>query len=46
MTRAANVASGIFYREREGMIRIEHVMHVMRGARDIGGDDFDVDEDV
>ena len=29
----------IFYRENEGMIRIERVMH---GARDIGGDDFDV----
>ena len=43
MTRAANVASDIFYRECEGMIRIEHVMH---GARDVGGDDFDVDEGV
>ena len=30
----------IFYRENEGMIRIERVMH---GARDIGGDDFDVE---
>ena len=29
----------IFYRENQGMIRIERVMH---GARDIGGDDFDV----
>lgn len=30
----------IFYRENEGTIRIERVMH---GARDIGGDDIDVD---
>jgi toxin ParE1/3/4 len=29
----------IFYREHEDMIRIERVMH---GARDIGGDDFNV----
>jgi plasmid stabilization system protein ParE len=28
----------IFYREHNGAIRIERVMH---GARDIGGDDFD-----
>ena len=28
----------IFYRENEGMIRIERVMH---GARDIGGGDID-----
>lgn len=27
----------IFYREHDGAIRIERVMH---GARDIGGDDF------
>ncbi len=31
----------IFYREHEGVVRIERVMH---GARDIGGDDFDVDD--
>ena len=30
----------IFYREHDGAIRIERVMH---GARDIGGDDFDVE---
>lgn len=29
----------IFYRERDGAIRIERVMH---GSRDIGGDDLDV----
>jgi toxin ParE1/3/4 len=29
----------IFYREHEDQIRIERVMH---GARDIGGDDFNV----
>lgn len=29
----------IFYREHDGAIRIERVMH---GARDIGGDDFEV----
>jgi len=28
----------VFYREKEGLIRIERVMH---GARDIGVDDFD-----
>lgn len=31
----------IFYREHEGMIRIERVMH---GARDISGDDFDMED--
>ncbi len=30
----------IFYRENDGMIRIERVIH---GARDIGGDDIDVE---
>ena len=30
----------IFYREHEGAIRIERVVH---GARDIGGDDFDAE---
>ena len=31
----------IFYREQGAMLRIERVMH---GARDIAGDDFDVDD--
>ena len=30
----------IFYREHDGAVRIERVMH---GARDIGGDDFDLE---
>ena len=30
----------IFYREHDGAVRIERVMH---GARDIGGDDFDAE---
>jgi toxin ParE1/3/4 len=31
----------IFYREHEATLRIERVMH---GSRDIGGDDFDLDD--